>query len=314
MKTLFHFDAGEALRQRALELAGGEIELLFCPESDPARLDAMLAEVEVWWHVLAPVTSAQLARAPKLRLVQKLGIGVNTIDLPAARARGVAVCNIPGANSRAVAEHALALMLAALRRLVTLDAATRRAGGWREGERMQALSGELGGRTVGLVGFGAVPRLLAPWLAAMGAEVIYSNRSARPDVPYRRVALDELLACADIVSLHLPLAESTGMLIDSAALARMKPGAILVNTARGGLVDQAALGAALRSGQLGCAALDVFASEPLAPDDALLAAPNVIVTPHVAWLTPQTLERCMLAALANCRRLIAGEPLADRVV
>src|SRR5262249_19359418 len=166
-----------------------------------------------------------IAAAPKLRLIQKIGVGVNTIDLDAAKTRGIAVCNLPGTNSRAVAELTLGLILAVLRRLPRFDAAMRR-GEWLDPDLQDGI-GELGGRTVGLVGYGAIPRLLAPVLVALGCQVIYASRSAVADALGKQRTLDALLAEADVVSLHVPLVPETERLIDAAALARMKPGAVL---------------------------------------------------------------------------------------
>ena len=280
---------------------------------DRAGLAAVLPRVEVLWHVLEPVTAATIAAAPRLALVQKIGVGVNTIDLEAARARGIAVCNIPGTNTRAVAEHALALMLACLRRVPALDAAVRAGEGWRRPAEEMDRFGEIGGRTVGLVGYGALPRLLEPVLRAIGAEVVYWTRTPKPDAPAAWRPLGELLAGADIVSLHLPLVPETERLIDAGALARMRPGAVLVNTARGGLVDEAALVEALRDGRLGAAGLDVFAREPLPEGHPLTRLDNVVLAPHLAWLTPETLDRSLAVAVENVRRLAAGEPLLHRV-
>ena len=172
----------------------------------------------------------------------------------------------------------------------------------------------LAGRCVGLVGFGAVPRLLAPMLEAMGAQVLYTARAPKPEVAFTWRDLNALLAEADIVSLHVPLTPETEHLIDAAALARMKEGAVLVNTARGELVEEGALVEALQSGRLRAAGLDVFAREPVAPDDPLLQLDNVVLAPHVAWLTLETLERSLAVAVENCRRLAAGQELLHRVV
>ena len=237
---------------------------------------------------------------------------MNTIDLEAAQARGVPVCNLPGTNSRAVAELTLALMLAALRRLPRFDAALRH-GAWSD-PALQDGIGELGGRTVGLVGYGAIPRLLAPVLSALDCRLLYTARRPVADALGEWRTLDALLTECDIVSLHLPLTEATTALIDAKALARMKPGAVLINTARGGLVDQASLVDALRSGRLAAAGLDVFAQEPPDPADALFSMPNVVVTPHIAWLTTGTFDRSFALAAENCRRLAAGEALLHRVV
>jgi phosphoglycerate dehydrogenase-like enzyme len=294
-------------------LAGQGIAVRVVPPGDRRTLLAALPEAEALWHVLEPVTAELIAAAPKLRLIQKIGVGVNTIDLGAARARGIAVCNMPGTNSRAVAEMTLGLMLACLRRLPQLDAATRAGAGWRRPVDEMDRFGEIGGRTVGLVGYGAVPRLLAPVLAVLGARVVYGSRSPRPDAVGEAVTLKELLAESDIVSLHLPLLPETTKLIDEEALARMKPGSILINTARGALVDQDALVAALRAGHLRAAGLDVFAEEPLPPDHPLLGLENVVLAPHLAWLTPETLARSLSVAAENGRRLRAGAPLLHRV-
>ena len=315
MKVVLHYAAGPDLTRRVAEVEREHgLRVAICPVADRARYRMEMADAEVLWHLLDPVTAAVLDGAPALRLVQKIGVGVNTIDLGAARARGVAVCNMPGTNTQAVAEMTLLLILAALRGVAGLDAATRAGEGWRLPPEVQDRSGEVGGRTVGLVGYGAVPRRLAPMLAAMGARVLFASRGPKPDAAAERRPLDALLRESDVVSLHLPLAPDTERLIDAVAIARMKPGAVLVNTARGALVDEAALADALRRGHLGAAGLDVFEAEPLPAESPLLGLDNVVVTPHVAWLTRETLERSLAVAAENCRRLGAGEALLHRVV
>ncbi len=313
MKVLFHFAAGPDLAARLAAFAAQGLSVAACAEADEATLMRELPDTDVLWHVLKPCTAAMIAHAPKLRLIQKIGVGVNTIDLDAAKARGIAVCNLPGTNARAVAELTLALMLATLRRLPLLDAATRAGGGWSLDPALQDGFQEIGGRTVGLVGYGAIPRTLAPVLVALGCKVIYTARAPHPDVPGDYRTLDALLAEADIVSLHVPLVEQTERMIGRAALARMKPGAVLINTARGGLVDQPALADALRAGHLAGAGLDVFAAEPADAAEPLFSLPNVVVTPHIAWLTTGTFARSFSIAAENCRRLAAGEALLHRV-
>src|SRR5689334_12434774 len=167
MKVLFHYAASPGLAARLSSFAGQGLDVAVCPESDDALLGRLLLETEVIWHILKPITSATIEAASKLRLIQKIGVGVNTIDLDAARARGIAVCNLPGTNSQAVAEMTLLLMLAALRRLPFLDNATRQGRGWSLDPVVQDGMGELSGRVVGLVGYGGVPRVLAPVLAAL---------------------------------------------------------------------------------------------------------------------------------------------------
>ncbi|MBS0643853.1 MAG: 2-hydroxyacid dehydrogenase [Proteobacteria bacterium] len=310
MNIVFHQRAGADLAARLAVIPGLTVHI--CADDDDALLHRLLPACDVLWHVLKRCSAEMIAEAPRLKLIQKIGVGVNTIDLEAAKARGIPVCNLPGTNSRAVAELTLGLMLAVLRRLVRFDCGLR-GGAWTD-PLLQDGIGELCGRTVGLVGYGAIPRILAPILAAMGCTVLFAARKPQTDVVGQQVALDALLAQADIVSLHVPLMDETTRMIDAAAVAHMKPGAILINTARGGLVDQRALVDALRSGRLAGAGLDVFDAEPIAQSDPLLALPNVVVTPHIGWLTTGTFDRSFELAAENCRRLAAGEPLLHRVI
>jgi phosphoglycerate dehydrogenase-like enzyme len=283
-------------------------------ESADAEFDALLPSAGAILHVLKPIQAAVFDKAPRLRLVQKIGVGVNTIDLEAARRGGVAVCNMPGTNTAAVAEMALALMLAALRRLPQFDRSARRSAGWVLPPGSEAALGEIGGRVIGLVGAGAVPRRLAPILTAMHATVLYWNRAERPEMPARLVPWHELLARSDILSLHLPLTGETQGLLDRNAFARLKRGAILVNTARGGLVDEAGLIEALDARRVAVAALDVLAAEPPWEDHPLLSRDDVIVTPHIAWLTAETWDRSLGIARENVLRALRGEALLHRLV
>ena len=316
MKVVCGYDPGEALKARFAGWADEGAQVVVSPEEDAARFASDLRDAEILLHILRPVTEEVLAGASRLRLVQKIGVGVDTIDLEAARRHGVAVANMPGTNTQAVAEAALMLMLASLRNLPGLDRACRAGDGWSpEGEARERRNtlGELCGRTVGLVGAGAVASRLVEPLQALGARVIYTDRRERPDLGIERHDLDHLLEASDVVSLHLPLTPETEGLIDRAALARMKPGAVLVNTARGGLVEEAALVEALASGRLLAAGLDVLTQEPPVPDHPLLSLDNVVLTPHVAWLTQETLTRSFEVALENVRRLRDGQDLLFRV-
>lgn len=317
LTALLDIPAGVRLRailDRVVEQAGtGELRIIDCGRhaTTAAAFGEHLAETDAVLHVLHPFTRSDIERAPRLRLVQKLGVGVNTINLEAARERGIAVCNQPGVNAPAVVEAALLGMLAALRQLPKYHDATRAGRGWSLPPSVGEESRELGGRTVGLVGFGSIASKLAGVLATLGATVIHHSR--RSDRPGWR-PLDELLTVSDVVSLHVPLDASTTGMLTAARLAAMKPGAVLVNTARGGLVDRAGLISALINGPLAAAALDTFAVEPVDPADGLLALPNVVLTPHTAWLTLETLERCVERAAVNLARLGRGEELLDRVV
>jgi phosphoglycerate dehydrogenase-like enzyme len=304
MKVLFRFDASGTLARRVAALSGEGIEVLCCPEAEDTEYQRLLPQIDALWHVLKPVTAEHLERAKRLKLVQKIGSGVNTIAVDFCKVRGIAVCNLPGTNSRAVAEMTLLLMLACLRRLPELHNLVRDEGGWKKGWALQDRFGELAGRAVGLVGYGAVPRILAPILQAMGAQVRYWSRSQK------NAELDALIARSDIVSLHLPLTPQTRGIVDPR---RMKRRAILINTARGGLVDEKILLEQLENGHLAAAGLDVFADEPIAPDHPLLSLRNVVCAPHLAWLTQETLERSLAAALENVKRLKAGAPLENRI-
>src|SRR5688572_16413944 len=228
MKVLFRFDASGTLARRVAALSGEGIEVLCCPEAEDTEYQRLLPQIDVLWHVLKPVTAEHLERAKRLKLVQKIGSGVNTIAVDFCKVRGIAVCNLPGTNSRAVAEMTLLLMLSCLRRLPELHSSVRTAD-WKAAWKLQDRFGELGGRTVGLIGYGAVPQVLAPMLTAMGAKLLYWSRSKK------NAELEALIATSDIVSLHLPLTPETKGILDPR---RMKPGAILVNTARGGLVNE----------------------------------------------------------------------------
>jgi phosphoglycerate dehydrogenase-like enzyme len=314
LKIVYHLEAGPWLGARIAEIAEREnLDIAVVAESDVAGFEAALADVDVLLHTLVPVTARHIANAPSLRLIQKVGVGVNTIDLEAARARLIPVCNMPGSNSRAVMEATLLLMLACLRRLPYFETLIRRGEGWNWPPAIQDSLGELSGRTVGLAGYGTVPTLLAPVLVAMGARVIYASRSEKPGAVGTRVDKATLLSQSDILSLHMPLTDETSQWLDREALGLMKPGAILVNTARGGLVDEAALVAALRGGHLRGAGLDVFEVEPVSRDNPLLSLDNVVLVPHLAYFTVETLERGLVIALDNINRLREGRELVHRV-
>ena len=259
MKVVFQYDASLKLAARLSELSTDGIAITPCPDQDMDRFLELMADADAIFHVLNPITSDIIARSPKLKLIQKIGVGVNTIDLDAARARGIKVANMLETNTRAVAETTLMLNVC---RAATLAYIWR---GDPAGCRMvldAALFdsiGELGGRTVGLIGYGA--QMLTPMLFAMGAGAIYTSRQKKGGASAEWRALSDLLRESDIVSLHLPLTESTAGIIDQEAIATMKDGAILINTARGGLVEEDALITALENGKLRAAGLDVFQTD-----------------------------------------------------
>jgi phosphoglycerate dehydrogenase-like enzyme len=315
MKAVLQYRASPGFQaQLASYAAAAGLEAVVVDEADDEAFAREISDADVFLHVLKPITAAMMDQGPALKLIQKLGVGVNTIDLEAARERGIAVSNMPGVNSQAVAEMTLALMFAVLRRTTYFDALVRAGDGWRPDLEVIDQTGEICGRTVGFLGYGGSASRVAPAVQALGAEVIYTARSEKPDAVGRFCTLEEVVEQSDILSLHMPLNDETRGIIDGLALWRMKKGSILINTARGELVDQGALCEALSAGQLRGAGLDVFAHEPVDPDDQLFLLPNVVVAPHMAWLTPETLARSLDAAMENCRRLAQAQPLNNRVV
>ncbi len=287
------------------------LDIRWCAADDDTTFRRELARAQVIWHVLRPLTGEELRSGPRLRLVQKFGVGINTIDVDAATESGIAVANMPGANAASVAEGTVLLMLAVLRRLLPLDRSTRQGRGWPTDPDLGEYCRDIGGCTVGLVGYGSVAQRVARIVSAMGAEVLHT--STRDDGRSGWRPLPELLAESDIVSLHVPLTGTTEGLIDRAGLQRMKPDAVLVNTSRGPIVDEAALAEALAGGRLAGAGLDVFAVEPVTTDNPLLGLDNVVLTPHVSWYTADTMRRYLVAAVDNCRRLRDGQPLTHVV-
>lgn len=314
MKIVMHYTASAGFRRALAARAADGFELVVVDLEDVEGLRREMREAEVLFHVLAPVTAAAIEAAPKLRMIQKIGVGLDTIDLEAARRRGIVVANMPGTNSQAVAEMTLLLMLAALRRVAFFDRKMRAGDGWSLAADCFDAVGELNGRTVGFLGYGAIPQRLAPALRALGARVIHHTRTLGGDDAANWRTRDDLFAQADLISLHVPLSDDTLQVINAASLARMKPGVVIVNTGRGGLVDQDALVEALRSGHVAAAGLDVVAQEPASDDNPLFGLDNVVVTPHIAWLTPETLSRSLDIAFENCRRLAVGEALRHQVL
>jgi len=265
----------------------------------PERLRELVADVEGLLCLLTDrVDAALLDAAPKLRAIAVYAVGTDNVDHAVTRARGIPVGNTPGVLTDATADLAFALILAAARRLSEGERAVR-AGEWRTWEPAGWLGLELSGATLGIVGAGRIGQAVARRAEGFGMTVITS----------RPTPLPELLERSDVVSLHVPLTNATRHLINADTLARMRPGAILVNTARGGVVDQVALAQALREGRLGAAALDVTDPEPLPPDDPLLDAPNVLVLPHVGSATHATRARMADMAVDNLLAALAGEPM-----
>jgi phosphoglycerate dehydrogenase-like enzyme len=264
------------------------------------------ARVAVNIRAHARFTDGALIACPALKMISVWGTGTDNIDLHAAGMRGVTVCNTPGVNAFAVAEHALALMLAVGRKIPAIDREMR-GGKWPREMLTQLL-----GKTLGVFGMGTIGSRVATLGRAIGMDVL--AWSARGDEGRIRatgakpVAKEDILRQADVVSLHVRLAEETRGFIGRKELALMKPGAILVNTGRGALVERDALLAALRERKIMGAGLDVFHQEPLAADDPILSLPNVVVSPHNAGQTPEVVRDGLLRAIANVEHFLAGKP------
>lgn len=310
MRVLAHFVPGDKV-SAFLAPHKDWLDIRYCAEDDDATFYRELPEADVLWHVLRPLSAQDIAQGTRLRLVHKLGAGVNTIAVDACTERGIAVANMPGANAPSVAEGTVLLMLAALRRLPALDAATRAGTGWPSDPTLGETVRDIGGCTVGLVGYGNVATRVERIVTAMDARVVHT--STRDDGTPGWRSLPDLLAESDIVSLHLPLTDATRGLLGREALASMKPDAVLVNTSRGPIVDEDALAEALRAGTLAAAGLDVFAVEPVPADNPLLTLDNVVLTPHVTWYTADTMRRYLQVAVDNCERLRDGRDLANLV-
>jgi phosphoglycerate dehydrogenase-like enzyme len=310
LRVLAHFTPGDKVTE-FLAPEADWLDIRYCAEDDDETLYRELPDAEVIWHVLRPLSGADLQMAPKLRLVHKMGAGVNTIDVDTATRLGIAVANMPGANAPSVAEGTVLLMLAALRRLPELDRATREGKGWPSDPSLGETVRDIGGCTVGLIGYGNIAKSVERIVLAMGGQVLHT--STRDDGHPGWRTLPDLLSASDIVSLHLPLTDKTAGMLDAEALGRMKADAVLVNTSRGAIIDEAALVDALRTGGLAAAGLDVFAVEPVAPDNPLLSLPNVVLTPHVTWYTADTMRRYLAEAVDNCRRLRDGRDLRNVV-
>ena len=264
-----------------------------------------------------PLTTRHvLESCPKLKVVSRMGVGVDSIDLDAATELGVLACNVPGVNTTEVADHAVAMLLALTRRLQD-SIATTREGQWSDNPQLtgqyQKTVRRIAGHTVGIIGLGNIGRAFATRIRGFGpAQIVahdpYVPQSTADLYGVRMVELHELLSGADYITMHCSATGETRHMIDSEALERMKPTAILVNCARGPLIDGTALHVALRDGQIEAAALDVTEVEPIDAEDPLLGLPNLILTPHLAGYSPTFLEECPVRQAESVIRVLTGEP------
>jgi phosphoglycerate dehydrogenase-like enzyme len=293
-------ESGGALRDAGYELSWHPRE----SDRTPDELAELVADAVAAIADADPFDASVLARAPKLRVIARTGVGLDSIDLAAATEAGVAVTTTPNINNETVADHALALILATMRRIIEQDLSVR-AGGWRmHGERGAR---QLHGATVGIVGYGAIGRAVGRRLHGFGANVIvYDPVLSEADVPL--VSLDELVSWSDVVTIHSPLNDETRGMFSAPLIAAMKPGAILVNTGRGPIVDEDALADALERGHLRAAGLDVFETEPPV-GTRILSAPNVTASPHHAGTSNvSNLEMSRVATACVLTIMDGGSP------
>ena len=286
-----------------------DYDVLYDPQlvNDPERLAALVGDCRgLIVRNRTMVTATLINAAPRLEVIGRLGVGLDNIDCAAAAARGIKVCPAVGANAASVAEYALLAMLHLLRP-VTLATPPMLAGAFPRAEFSHGR--EIGGRVLGLIGGGMIGAALAQRAIALDIEVIITDPGLNPEnTPHgcRLVALEDLLRQADVISLHVPLNEATRGMVDAAMLAQMKQGAILINTARGGIIDHNALAAKMREGHIGGAAIDVFDEEPASADSLSMfdGVENLILSPHIAGLTVESNARVAAMTAAQVRNVL----------
>jgi glycerate dehydrogenase len=279
------------------------------PQTSQAAVAEAIAGMGVVLVNKLRITGEAILATPSLRLIVLAATGTNNVDLDTAVSRGVAVCNLTDYCTASVVQHVLGTLLLLTHRLREYDALVR-SGAWQRGDQFCLLDypiRELAGRRFGIVGYGTLGRAVGRAAQALGMELAIANRPGGAPQP-GRLALDALLPTVDVLSLHCPLTPATAGLIGEAELALMKPDAVLINTARGALVDGTALAASLRAGRLGGAAIDVLPQEPPIAGDPLLAPdiPNLIVTPHIAWAAREARQRCIDEMAANAEEFLRG--------
>ncbi len=317
-RVLYLSHAPEDVYALIREVAGDAFDVITLGTDDDAERCAAIADVDAVICAATPLRKHHLDMARNLRVVHHQGVGwQDTIDWQVIRDRGMPLALTPEGTTIGVAEHTILLMLAACKRLSFADAELRR-GKW----HVNALRAESRGRygkCIGFNGMGRIGQAVAERLKAFGCSGIYCDPQVvlAPEqeaaLGLRRAPLEEMLPAVDILSIHVPLTPDTRMMIDASAIARLRPGAILINSARGGIVDENALAAALQSGHVLAAGLDVFENEPPQPDNPLLALPNAILTPHISAGTRDAMRQKMTAIFVNLDRFFSGQPMNNIV-
>jgi D-3-phosphoglycerate dehydrogenase len=303
----------DKLAESTVAALGDHVEVRWVDGPDRKKLLAAVPDADALLVRSATTVDAEvLGAAPKLKIVARAGVGLDNVDVDAATERGVLVVNAPTSNIHSAAEHALALLLAAARQIAPADASLRA----HEWKRSSFSGTEIFGKTIGIVGLGRIGQLVAQRLTSFGAHIVaydpYVSPARAAQLGIELLDLDELLARADFISVHLPKTHETAGLIDKEALAKTKPGVIIVNAARGGLVDEAALAEAITSGHVRAAGIDVFATEPCT-DSPLFDLPQVVVTPHLGASTAEAQDRAGTDVAESVKLALAGEFVPDAV-
>ncbi len=318
IRVLYLSHAGDDVYGIIRDAAGSRFDLVFLEADDDDERCRKIAECEAVICAATPLRKRHIEAARRLKVVHHQGVGwQDTTDWHELKRRDLALALTPEGTTIGVAEHTVLLILAAAKRLPFADSELR-AGAWHV-NALRGVSREIHGRVVGYVGMGRIAQAVASRLKAFGCAGVYTDPHVRldplveRDLGLRSGSLDDVLEKADILTLHVPLTETTRHIIGAAELARMKPGGIVVNTARGGLIDEVALAAALRSGHVLAAGLDVFDTEPICRDDPLLGLPNIVVTPHISAGTQDAMRQKMAAVFRNLERFFTSGDLANRV-
>ncbi|MDC6403902.1 MULTISPECIES: 2-hydroxyacid dehydrogenase [Maribacter] len=303
----------ETVAEEAMELLESAEDMNILTGFDPASLETHLSENEI--HAIitrgkGQVRSSLIASLPKLEVISRCGVGLDNIDVSAATERGIKVVNAPNSNANTIAEHTISLLLVLQRNLynaITMVKEDR----WQD--RGGYVGDELHGKILGILGMGNIGKKVAKIADALGMEVVYWS-SKQEEVPYPFRDLDEVLKTSDCISLHLPLTKETENLINAAALAKIKPSALIINTARGKIIDQTALTEALYANRLGGFAADVLSEEPPKKNDPLLKLPNTYITAHVGSLTKTTYDFMCMFTVQNTLAILRGEAPANNCI
>lgn len=302
--TLFPGD----LDMRLLETLG---EIVFFDRTPQDEVAARIGDAPIVLTNKAKITREVMAACPSLRYIGVLATGYNVVDIEAACERGIIVTNVPAYSTQAVAQHTMAMLLASMSRVHVYDAAVKQ-GEWNRSPDFCFFTGasqEIAGKTLGIIGFGSIGQAVARAALGLGMRVIAHTRTPKEGfADVRFVGLRELLEKSDVISLHCPLTEKTQGIISAETIAMMKDGVQLINTARGPLVDERAVAAALEHGKMACYMADVLSTEPPSADNPLLHAPNTILTPHVAWAPLETRARLRDIAAENVQAFLQGRP------